>query len=269
MSRLPSMPRRAILSLGLPLAAFVLLNPGLVSGQVLQGHVVDDSTQVGIDGATVALILGETRLQATMADSSGWFFFTLPDSGSYRVEAQRIGYAAARSQPLFISRQDTVTVEFRLRTRVVLLAPLIVTARKDRGWSRFHDRMESWGRGVYLTPEMVDSISPRHPADVLRNQEKTWLSWSWGQRQAVPSIRTFLGSGCVAYVLDGREIDTDFWGGTWEDSPLGWITGEDVIAVEYYRYIGEVPPELRRFAVADDGIRQCGLVAFWTAVGWE
>jgi hypothetical protein len=84
---------------------------------------------------------------------------------------------------------------------------------------------------------------------------------------AVPHVRTFLGWGCLTFLLDGRPVDAGFWGSLWEDSPLGWITGKDVVAVEYYRYIGEVPPDLRRFA-DDDSDRQCGLVVFWTALGW-
>ncbi|MGD2124171.1 MAG: hypothetical protein PVJ76_20650, partial [Gemmatimonadota bacterium] len=134
-------------------------------------------------------------------------------------------------------------------------------------WTQFRERMENWGKGIYMTPEMVDSINPRHPADVFRGQEKTWLSWYWGGRMAVPRVKTYLGRGCVSYLLDGRSVDPGFWGNLWEDSPLGWITGKDVVAVEYYRYIGEVPPELRRFA--DDDGHMCGLVVFWTALGWD
>lgn len=86
------------------------------------------------------------------------------------------------------------------------------------------------------------------------------------QRGPVPRIRSYLGWGCISYLLDGMPINTRFWGSLWEDSPLGWITGKDVVAVEYYRYAGEVPPELRRFA--GNGDTMCGLVVFWTAVGW-
>lgn len=247
-------------------AVAALAVPQPARSQVLQGHIVDDSTRVGIDGATVGLIRGESHLRSVVADSTGFFFFTLPDSGTYRLDAQRLGYATARSQPLYVSQNDTVTVEFRLDTQAVLLAPLVVTARRARGWSNFYDRMEGWGRGIYMTPAVVDSISPRHPADVFRNQDRTWLSWGWGQRGPVPRIRSYLGWGCISYLLDGMPINTRFWGSLWEDSPLGWITGKDVVAVEYYRYAGEVPPELRRFA--GNGDTMCGLVVFWTAVGW-
>jgi hypothetical protein len=247
--------------------AVVCLGPKPAVAQVLQGYLLDDSTGVGIDGATVSLIRGDMNLRSVVASSSGWFSFILPDSGSYRLRAQRLGYATTRSEPLFIPPGDTVTVEFRLRTEAVQMAPLVVTASRARGWGQFRERMENWGKGIYMTPAVVDSIDPRHPADVFRKQDRTWLSWDWGTHKAVPKIRTFMGSGCVSYLLDGMPIETRMWGNVWEESPLAWIEGKDVVAVEYYRYIGEVPPELRRFA-DDTYDQQCGLVVFWTAVGW-
>lgn len=248
------------------LALLFAAAPALAGAQVIRGHVLDGGTGAGIEGASLTAFKPATEaVRSVVTDSTGWFLVTLPDSGSFRLTAQRLGYATTRSRPLFVYPADTVTVEFRIRPEAVALEPLVVTGRSARGWSRFSERMNEWGKGVFMTPAMIDSINPRHPADVFRGQEKTWLRWRWGRRKPVPGIRTFLGSGCVSYLLDGRLVDPDFWGGVWEGSPLEYVTGEDVVAVEYYRYIGEVPPELRRYAGGD---HQCGLVVFWTAVGW-
>ena len=252
--------KAAPLLLVLALSTFVDAPPAY--GQALRGYVVDDSTCTGIEGATVTLIRGDSAVEFSIADADGWFFFALPGSGTYQLDAQRLGYARTRSRALFLGPSDTLTVEFLLRTEAVLLDPIVVTAGRGRGFSQFSQRMEGWGRGVFMTPAMIDSINPQHPADVLRGQEKTWLSWRSGRWKMIPRIKTFLGLGCVEYVLDGRRIDPKLWGAAWVESPLSWISGEDVIAVEYYRYVGEAPPELRRFA------RDCGLLVFWTAVGW-
>jgi hypothetical protein len=126
--------------------------------------------------------------------------------------------------------------------------------------------MEDWGRGLFYTPEMVDSINPRHPADVLWKADKTFLTWGFGKRRPVPRIRTLLGSGCLAYMLDRHPIDPWFYRGIWEDSPLEFLQGQDVMAVEYYRHITEVPPDLKDFANVYD--RMCGLVIFWTRAAW-
>jgi hypothetical protein len=55
------------------------------------------------------------------------------------------------------------------------------------------------------------------------------------------------------------------------------LDGEDIEAVEYYRYIGEVPPDLRDYAMVVEDLSgrgglsaasNCGLVIFWTKAGW-
>jgi len=243
------------------LALFSVLDSPAASGQLLRGYVVDDSTRIGIEGATVTLIRGDSSVGVLVTDADGWFSFELPEAGSYQLDAQRLGYARARSRALVVGPSETMTVDFLLRTEAIVLEPIVVVAGRGRGISQFSQRMEEWGKGVFMTPAMIDSINPQHPADVLRGQEKTWLSWRSGRWKMIPRIKTLLGRGCVNYVLDGMRIN-DLWGAPWVESPLSWISGDDVIAVEYYRYMGEVPPELRHHA------NGCGLLVFWTSVGW-
>jgi len=246
---------------------FTLALPSAARTQVLRGYLVDDSLQVAVEGATVSLLHEGELVSDLITDETGWFSFSLPGPGTYQLEAQRLGYARTRSEEITVGASETVTVELRAGKEAIPLDPIVVVAGRGRGSTRFFERMEGWGKGVFFTPAMIDSINPQHPADVLRGQEQTWLSWRSGRWNLVPRIKTYLGSGCVAYMLDGRRIDPQLWGSTWESSPLSWISGEDVIAVEYYRYVGEAPPELRRHATHDGGL--CGLLVFWTSVGWE
>ena len=99
----------------------------------------------------------------------------MPTQGTYRLEATRIGYGVTLSQTFFVEQQDTVTVEFRIHSDAVPVAPITVTAHSSRGQSRFARRMTDWGRGIFITPAMVDSIGPRHPADVLEKQENVCI----------------------------------------------------------------------------------------------
>jgi hypothetical protein len=66
-------------------------------------------------------------------------------------------------------------------------------------------------------------------------------------------------------------------GSFWESPLLDFLRGQDIVAVEYYRYLGEVPDELKDRAVVDvdlsgrawvSPVKGCGLVVFWTEVGW-
>ncbi|MFG1690886.1 carboxypeptidase-like regulatory domain-containing protein [Gemmatimonadota bacterium] len=245
----------------------VAILPSPLQGQALRGRVVDDSTNVALGDVTITLMQGQVVLRRMISDSLGSFFFALPDSGAYGLEAQRLGYETARGDAVRVPGTDTVSVEFRIRMGAILLEPLIISARTGYGSTQFNLRMQNWRRGVFMTPEMVDSLNPRHPADVFRGQERTWVSWEPGNRNLVPAVRSFLGSGCVSYMLNELPIRPRE-GGFWEDSPLEFVTGEDIVAVEYYRYIGEVPPNLRAKADVGVGDQICGLVIFWTEEGW-
>lgn len=244
----------------------VLAASSPIQGQLVRGHLLADGTRGPVRDATITLKkVPDIRLGRVSTDPTGFFQLSVPGSGRFYLEAARLGYATTRSQELEIEGQDTVTVEFLIHTEIILLDPLVVIGQSSRGRSAFYTRMEEGGKGVYFTPQMVDSINPRHPADVLWGADKTFLIWRQGQRKPVPSIRTLKGNGCLHYMLNRLEIDPRFWGGLWENSPLEFLQGQDIVAVEYYRHISEVPGELLAFA-SKSGM--CGLVIFWTRAGW-
>lgn len=267
--------------------------------QAIKGHLLDDEQLTPVGGATITLLVGEERGVQVMTRDDGSFFIPLQAWGTYRLEAQRIGYGTTTSQPFLVERADTVTVDFRVLPDAVLLAPLVVTTHTNQGRNVFYRRMENWDQGIFVTPEMVDSIQPRHPADVLRHQPKVWLSWGWardpetGSAGPVPKIHTFMGSGCLSYLIDGRPIRRPRFSRTpvWLDWPMSMLEGKDIVAVEIYRHISEVPLEIRNAAdeiyngqsppgvpevtgTMADRVQQdfvegtCGLVNFWTRVGW-
>ena len=282
-----------------PLALLLaLLTSTPVCAQAIRGHLIDDSNQVPVGGATITVLIGEVRSTQTLTGDDGYFFVALDAWGTYQLEAMRIGYKTTTSQPFMVEGLDTLTVDFRILPDAVLLAPLLVTARSNRGRDAFYRRMEDWDRGIFITPAMVDSIQPRHhPAEVLRKQPKIWLSWGWGRNPwtgeagPVPNIRTFLGTGCVSYMIDGRSVRRPRFaeGPMWLDWPLNTLKPEEIVAVEVYRHITEVPEEIRNAArevfhgqpVPDvpsinggERVQQdfiglaCGIINFWTRVGW-
>lgn len=277
-----------------------LLNWTPAGAQFIRGHLIDDSNGAPVGGATLTVLFGEVRTSQTLTGDDGSFLISLDAWGTYQLEAARLGYETTTSQPFLVEPSDTLTVDFRILPDAVLLAPLLVTARSNRGREAFFRRMDDWGQGIYITPAMVDSIQPRrHPAEVLRNQPKVWLSWSWGRDPwsgisgPVPNIRTYLGkTGCVSYMIDGRAVRRPRFaeGPMWLDWPLNTLEAEDIVAVEVYRHISEVPEELRNAAnevwhgqplsnlpsivaggerVAWDFMSEtCGIINFWTQVGW-
>jgi hypothetical protein len=239
--------------------------------QLIRGHLVDRVTGSPVSGARIELIKGDELKGYSLTDSAGFFRLPVPQPGDYVLEATSLGYARSRSHSIDVHPPDTITVEFAIHPEAILLEPLIVTAKSSYGRASFRKHMEEWGKGVFFTPEMVDSINPRHPADVLHGADKTHFVWRWGQGKAVPSIRTFLGHGCLAYMLNRLPVSASIYPGIWENSPLALIRGEDIVAVEYYRHISEVPRELLHFAEVGGAYglpRMCGLVVFWTRAAW-
>jgi hypothetical protein len=280
------------------LLAGLLATASGAGAQAIRGHLIDDSRLEPVGGATITVLIGDSRGAQVRTRDDGSFFIALDAWGAYRLEAERIGFGVTTSQPFQVERGDTVTVDFRILPDAVLLSPILVTARSNRGENVFRRRMDDWGRGIFVTPAMIDSIGPRHPADVLRRQEKIWLSWGWGSSASgmagpVPNIRSFVGTGCLSFMIDGRPIYRPRWatGSPWMDYPLDMLRGDDLVAVEIYRGISEVPPDIKSAAeeifngqaapgvarldgsmaerVQQDFIaRPCGIVNFWTRAGW-
>jgi len=249
----------------------------------IRGHLIDLDVSQPIMAGTVTLLSGDERLGAVGTDDQGYFFLPVPGPGEYQLEAARFGYRTTVSQPFEVLPGDTVTVRFGISPEAILLEPLVVVAHTTRGMYRFLDHMEAWGEGIFLTPAMIDSIAPRHYADVFRNQEDVWLSWRWGELSTgsygvLPTIRTFRGRGCMTYMVNRTRI-----------GPMnGWVL-EDldpkrIVAVEIYRYPGELPPDMRNQGSKEDSwvdlgafggaeyrrseLLSCGVTIYWTVQGW-
>jgi hypothetical protein len=271
------------------LLVFVVLAilPTRTGAQAIQGVVMDDTNRTPVFGAMVRLMRGGEGIRGVETDRNGWFLVSVPGGGEYRLEASGLGYETALSQPLHVEVGDTVSVELWVRPDAVLLDPLTVLGRSRRGRDAFERRRIDWDRGIFLTPAMIDSISPDHPAEALKGLEKVDVRWGWGVSSTgragpLPTVRTVLGRGCMLYMVDFVPVQPPPWvHGDWSGSQLSSLEGKDLVAVEVYRSVLEVPPELRRYtdrfrpiwSERSMGVRyqediHCGLTVFWTRSGW-
>jgi hypothetical protein len=260
--------------------------PVRASGQVVQGVVVDDQTLARVAGVTVHLVISGSLAENRVTDDDGRFLIPVPRRGEYQLEVAGFGYRTARSQSFRVEANDTLSVEFRVLPDAILLEPLTVTGRSNLGRHVFERRRTEWGEGIFLTPAQIDSIAPRHPADVFRKMDKVLLRWgaerlndshgSW----AVPSISSQLGRGCLVYMVNNVLVSPRR--NPWTGYQLSGLTPSDVVAVEVYRSAREVPPGLRRqthqswFTPNEtpgrpatlEQITNCGIVVIWTNHGW-
>jgi hypothetical protein len=244
---------------------------------------VDLDTGDPVPSGAVTVILGADRLATTDTDETGYFFLPIERPGVYRLEARRLGYVSSLSQDFRVIQGDTVSVRFGLHVNAIPMDPLVVVGRTNRGQNKFRNHQVDWGKGIFISPEMLDSIAPVHYADVFRKQEDIWLSWGWGQlstgnRGPVPKVRTFKGRGCLAYMVNGVQVRDENW------YLLDGMDPRRIRAVEIFRYPGEVPPDLRNFGdVTSASTRmgafgnatysvqefmECGVVVYWTDRGW-
>jgi hypothetical protein len=263
-----------------------MANPPLAA-QAIRGVVVDDVSLTRVPAALVRVLREGEAAIGTQANDEGEFFISIPGVGEFRLEVSGMGYETALSQPLRIEVGDTLTVEFRVRPDAVLLDPITVVGQSKRGRNVFERRRAEWDRGLFLTPAMVDSVAPRYPAELLKGLDKVDVRWGWGTYSSgmagpMPSVRTVLGRGCLLYMVDFVPVRPAPWeSGPWAGYQLSSLTGKDIVAVEVYRSVLEVPPELRlhtdefrpvwnprTIGVTYQEKIHCGLVVFWTRAGW-
>lgn len=257
-----------------------LAAPQTLRAQALRGVVIDDDNGTPVASATVRLVVRGELDRGTETDAQGRFLFTLHTAGDYGLEVSRVGYTTTRSQSVRVEDRDTVSIEFRILPDAVVLSPITVTARSLRGRDTFERRRTEWGRGVFLDQTYITLLEPDHPAEALDGIEDVDLRWVWGATHSgmgrlLPTVRSVRGRGCMLYMVDFVPVQADLLNGAsgWSSYILDNLQGRDVVAVEVYRSVLEVPQELQRYTytlnpTGGAGQVHCGLVVFWTRAGW-
>jgi 5-hydroxyisourate hydrolase-like protein (transthyretin family) len=139
-----------------------------MSEQLVFGRLVDDDTRAPIPGGTVRLVSGRGSAAATaITNDQGQFWLVSPRAGTYRLQAERIGYQASESPEVNLMPGDSVGFDFHLSTQAVLLAPITVTSSR-RPWDErapligmesFLGRYEQFARSGFGTFMTRDSIA--------------------------------------------------------------------------------------------------------------
>ncbi|MFC1574875.1 carboxypeptidase regulatory-like domain-containing protein [Gemmatimonadota bacterium] len=134
-----------------------------IRGQSIRGRVMVAGDTLGVTGADVFLTdsMGVSLSHVTAGDD-GTFQLPVPEPGSFRIRAGRIGYATIRA-PVEVGENEVVEVELRMAAEAIPLEPIVVTARREirQGTlDEFYDRMarmKQKGKGQFLTPEAIEA----------------------------------------------------------------------------------------------------------------
>ncbi len=136
--------------------------------QLVFGRLLDDDTRFPIPAGTVRLLTerGSVAASATTTDQ-GQYWLISPQAGTYRLQAEHIGYETGQSPAVNLMLGDSIGIDFYLSTEAVLLAPIMVTASR-RAWSDrasligmegFLSRYERFARSGFGTFMIRDSIA--------------------------------------------------------------------------------------------------------------
>jgi hypothetical protein len=235
---------------------------------LLEGRVLDDSTEQPLSGARVILLNRQGKTSGyAVTDSEGRFRFEDRDWGWYRLEATAVGYERARTPYLWWTvEHDFAGLELRLAPNVVLLAPLEITALSPRTTSPILENAEfrrSRGLGVHITREQIEQRGPANITDMLLEipgvyARRSGVRASGGRQLYMGRALAGVGGGeCPVQVfLDGVLVSR---GGAPSDVIIDELVSPlDVEIVEVFRGLGSIPPE---FLTPE---ARCGVVAIWT-----
>lgn len=256
------MVHRSSSSLALTGLAGLLLSAGAPStlpAQQVRIRVVDAVSRLAVAFPEItALGRGDDEFGTWLGSAEGVLEVTLPE-GTQAIRVTALGFA-----PRVILTPESDEVEIGLDTRPIPLDSLVVEAAAN-GRTEFAQR-RARGSGVFLDPVDIQTKIEYRVTDAFYDVPKVRMSFA-ESRNGFPHIRSQLGDGCFVYRLDNLVLrDLPDGSAAWDEWPLSMVTTENVMAMEIYRYFGEVPPELRHQAGIKD--TPCGLVVIWTTVAW-
>jgi hypothetical protein len=257
------------------LAGLVMLGSAVpASAQTVHGSVVDETTNTPVALARVTALEGDSVVAGPItANAEGRFRLSLPGAGPYRLRVERLGYPVHTSLEFRVDAFESVEIEIRISPEPIPLAPLEVVARgPERGRDQFARRRASedghFVDGIHIAL-MREARRVRLAADMVRDVEGIRVS-------AQGRISTTLGWGCLVVFLDHIPIPVGYSPGRFSrDWPprQASIDLNDAVdyrtirGVEVYRSLDEVPQELR-VGIRWQDVGRCGVVWFWTSVGW-
>ena len=248
-------------------------SPVDLCAQAVRGSVVDDLTGEPLRGVVVALEDSTGRvLVRAITPASGAFVFETRESGTFSLQATRLGYLPLRGATVRTRAGQVLDVEVRLRPEPVRIRSVRVRAEaRDPGLESmgFYQRREM-GIGGFITAEEIRDATPQRVSDVLSRDPSVRILRDFGGDGGIGAVVNFRGRlqglegrPCLpTLVLDGSILRRG--GGVGAGSPAErvvrldeMITPEEIAAVELYPSGAGAPA---RFSGTD---ARCGVILVW------
>lgn len=179
-----------------------------------------------------------------VTDAEGRATLTGLPSGSWMVEARRVGLGMSR-QAVTLSAREPAQVELLMRPLARTLDVVTVYGKRSGVSSGFMQRQRA-GFGTFITKDIIEERKPLQTSDLLRNIPGVTVRQDpRGFRQ-----RLQMRGGCLpSVVLDGQRLE--------DDADLDrFIRPAELAGVEVYTDATGAPPQFQR--------NSCGAILLWT-----
>ncbi len=251
---------------------FWLVAPLPAQAQVLRGTVVDSTSGRPLAGAHVrALNARSVTVGDTVTGPKGDFTFTLPIVGDYRLQAVRIGYVTAMTQPMSVSSTRDLYVQLRLGANPVPLdtitvVPEAVVPESEIPWlaqAGFYDRRRE-GFGRFLTRADIEHRHPLVMTDVFRGLPGVEVLCGNRTSQQcdieMPGASTmFIRGPChPTIVLDGVVVRAGGIGTAGDAKPDQVLNPFNIEALEVYTSSAGLPVQYQGY------LSPCGAILAWS-----
>ncbi len=245
--------------------ASLLTVPGRIVGRVL-----DRRSGRPVEAANVILsdtLLAEDRQR--MTDGNGRFTFTDLEPGMYRVTVDHLTFDPL-DQLVHLPSDRTVQVDFELSVDPIQLAPIVVTALREKRLELqgFYDRRElgeAIGAGIFFTRDDIEDAGAIRVTHYLGRIPGIRTECTGGANnncvirmtRGAPSLSSRAEHGCrnANVYLDGVRVIRDGGGG---ESIDNFVSPSDIAGIEVYRGPSELPAEF------GGSVGRCGAIVIWT-----
>lgn len=245
-------------------------DPG--QGQSVRGIVRDELSEAGVSAAEIGLVDSTGVVTArAISDSNGLFMLTVPAPGTYRLRAERFGYASFITRPMRVDQDFRLFAELRLEPSPIAVGSVetSVEARHPRLHRLgFYDRRQRAMGGYFVTSEQIRQRSAVQITDLLRGfpgVEVLYAGEAGREDVVMRAGRTSFSGTCFPTVaIDGVIVRR---GGTVLKRPGGiaevgeWshlVHPNSILAIEIYPSSAGLPVQ---FA---GSVSPCGAILIWT-----
>lgn len=266
--------RRAAGAAGLLFVAGLV--PAVVQSQVvIRGILYDDATGLPVRGAVMLVDPStDAPVAHVRADSAGQFALQTRE-GQYQIAAVFPGYTSVLSAPVSLQDGEQMTVHVPIAVSgdpthqiavVQHVKPAHSSVRSEGSRLSAFNARRALGTGLHFDAQQIAHSHAATLGEFLQNvpglsvtDPATTSSMSMIRNigSLATSGRSTAGACHIAWFIDGRRIDLPGMSDPITQG-LGMMTLDNVIGIEVFRGLSELPPEF-----ADPDVR-CGAVALWT-----